>query len=140
MRGMTTSKHLAIVAADFNKSIVDPMIAAAEETAKNLGYTTSVTRIPGCYEMPIVCHALLEKGGLGAMAVLGYIEKGHTLHGEVMGHVVQDALVQLQLEYRLPIGIGIIGPGATLEQAQERNVSYGRAAVEAAVKTRAIIG
>lgn len=137
---MSIPKHLAIVAADFNKEIVEPMIVEAEKTAVELGYTTSVTRIPGCYEMPIVCHAVIQRGGLGAVVALGYIEKGYTLHGEVMGHIVQDALVQLQLEYRMPIGIGIIGPGATIEQARERNVSYGRAAVEAAVKTREIIG
>ncbi len=136
---MTTPKHLVIVAADFNKEIVDPMIAAAEAAATERGFTSSVIRIPGCYEMPIVCHAILEKGGVGAIAALGYIERGHTLHGEVMGHVVQDALVQLQLEYRLPIGIGIVGPGATIEQARERNVGYGRAAVEAALRVREII-
>ena len=136
---MSTPKHIAIVAADFNKEIVDPMIAAAEAAAAERGFTTKVIRIPGCYEMPIVCHALLEKGGLGGIAVLGYIERGHTLHGEVMGHVVQDALVRLQLEFRIPVGVGIVGPGATIEQARERNVGYGRAAVEAALTVREVI-
>jgi 6,7-dimethyl-8-ribityllumazine synthase len=136
---MTTPARLAIIAADFNKAIVDPMIAAAEETAASLGATTTVTRIPGCYEMPIVCNALLESGRVDGIVAIGYIERGETQHGEVMGHVVHDALVRLQLEYRRPVGIGIIGPGATLEQAQVRNVPYARAAVEAALKVRGII-
>jgi 6,7-dimethyl-8-ribityllumazine synthase len=48
-----------------------------------------------------------------------------------MGHVVHAALVQLQLRYRKPAGIGIIGPGATLEQAATRKEPYARAAVRA---------
>ena len=57
------------------------------------------------------------------LVVLGYIERGETLHGEVMGHVVHTALVQLQLKYRKPVGIGIIGPGATAEQAQAQSAA-----------------
>ena len=58
--------------------------------------------------------------GTDAVVVLGHIERGETLHGEVMGHVVQHALVQLQFKYRKPVGVGIIGPGATAEQADVR--------------------
>ncbi|MBP9750536.1 MAG: 6,7-dimethyl-8-ribityllumazine synthase [Candidatus Peribacteraceae bacterium] len=136
---MTTPARVAIVAADYNKAIVDPMIAEAEKVAAEFGATTTVTRIPGCYEMPIICNALLESGQVDVIVAIGYIERGHTMHGEVMGNVVHDALVRLQLQYRCPVGIGIIGPGATLEQAQERNVPYARAAVEAALKIRNII-
>jgi len=63
---------------------------------------------------------LLKKGNFDALLVLGYIEKGETLHGEVMGHVVHRSIVELQLQYSVPIAIGIIGPGATIEQARER--------------------
>ena len=73
------------------------------------------------------------------LVVLGYIERGETLHGEVMGHVVHAALVQLQLSHRKPIGLGIIGPGATAEQAEARKVSSARAAVHAALRCREVL-
>ncbi len=68
-----------------------------------------------------------------AVVVLSYIERGETLHGEVMGNIVQSQIVQLSLRHDTPLGIGIIGPGATLEQAQSRWDSYARAAVNAAL-------
>jgi 6,7-dimethyl-8-ribityllumazine synthase len=67
--------------------------------------------------------------------VLGFIERGQTQHGEVMGHVVHRALVDLELKHRKPVGIGIIGPGATSEQAEKRKVDYARAAVRAALRS-----
>jgi 6,7-dimethyl-8-ribityllumazine synthase len=56
-----------------------------------------------------------------------------------MGHVVQQTLVDLQLKHRKPVGIGIIGPGATLEQAEKRKVDYARAAVRAAVRSWSVL-
>jgi 6,7-dimethyl-8-ribityllumazine synthase len=72
--------------------------------------------------------------------VLGYIERGETLHGEVMGHTVHAAIVQLQLQYKRPIGIGIIGPGATKEQAELRKTDYAAAAVRATMRSLEALG
>ena len=125
---------VALIAADFNKAIVHPMIDAAKAAVKKLGCELGpVIAVPGCIEIPLVLDAVLQRRDVDAVAVLGYIEKGETLHGEVMGHVVYTAMTELSLTYGKPVGLGIIGPGATLEQAQKRNVSYGTAAVEAAV-------
>ena len=72
--------------------------------------------MPGSYEMPLIADVLLGREDVDALVVLGYIERGETLHGEVMGNVVHAALVQLQLKHRKPMGLGVIGPGATPEQ------------------------
>lgn len=124
---------LAIVAADFDRAIVDPMIQGAENEARAAGFETITVRVPGAYELPLPVRRLLERKGVAAVVALGYIEKGHTLHGEVMGHVVHDTLMRLSLEYDKPVGLGIIGPGATQTQAAQRKDSYGPAAVKAAV-------
>lgn len=124
--------RLAFLAAEFNKPLVDAMIAAAETVAREGGaQVVRVVRVPGSYEVPLVADRLLAHPGLDALVVLGYIERGETLHGEVMGHVVHEALVRMQLEKGKPIGIGIIGPGATAEQAEIRKVDYAQAAVRA---------
>lgn len=124
---------IAIVAADFNRSIVDPMVAAAHEEATALGMTVGTEiRVPGSFELPLVAQALLERADVHALVVLGYIEQGETLHGEILGQVVYRSLVDLQLHHRKPMGLGIIGPGATLAQAEARRDGYARAAVRAA--------
>jgi 6,7-dimethyl-8-ribityllumazine synthase len=71
--------------------------------------------------------------------VLGFIEKGETLHGENMGHVVHRTLMELQLERRKPKGLGIIGPGATPEQAEARKERYAKDAVFAAFAHQAVL-
>ncbi len=132
--------RLAIIAADFNKAIVHPMIESAKKTAKDLGCTCDVViSVPGSFEIPLILDSVLQRRDIDAVAVLGYIERGETLHGEVMGHVVYRAITDLTLIYGKPVGLGIIGPGATLEQAQKRNVSYGEAAVAAAVRSLACL-
>ncbi len=127
---------ITIVAADFNKDIVNPMIEAALQATEALGYPTpTLVRLPGCFEMPIICRKLMGHPAVNAVVVLGYIERGETLHGEIMGHCVQQALIDLQLQTGKPVGIGIIGPGATLEQAEKRKLAYAKAAVAAAHHT-----
>ncbi len=128
--------RIAIVAADFNEAIVQPMIDAAVATLKDFECEVDIViSVPGAFELPLVLDAVLQRDDVDAAVALGYIERGETLHGEVMGHVVYKSILDLQLTYGKPVGIGIIGPGAVLKQAKKRNVAYGQAAAEAAVRT-----
>jgi 6,7-dimethyl-8-ribityllumazine synthase len=128
--------RLVIVAAEFNKALVDAMVAAAENEVAAAGAELVRTiRVSGSYEVPLIAELHLAMGTVDAVVALGYIERGETLHGEVMGHVVHSALVEMQLRHRKPIGMGIIGPGATEEQAQVRKVRSAVAAVKAALRS-----
>jgi 6,7-dimethyl-8-ribityllumazine synthase len=129
---------IAIAAAEFNPSIIEPMLVAARDEAKLLELEiVREVRVPGSFELPLITAALLAKSRIDAVVVLGYVERGETLHGEVLGHVVYRALVDLQLETGKPIGLGIIGPGATLAQAEVRREGHARAAVRAVLSSLA---
>lgn len=131
---MKKNIKIACIVADFHKEIADAMIESAEKVARECGATVqSVVRVPGCFEIPLAAKRFFAKKTVDAVVVLGYIEKGETLHGEVMGYAVHNALMQLQLEYGKPIGFGIIGPGATEKQARARMKGTSRAAVLAAL-------
>ncbi|CAN5226794.1 hypothetical protein BH11PLA2_BH11PLA2_21260 [soil metagenome] len=122
----------SIIAAEYNLPLIDAMVAVAKAEFMAHGLTLArVLRVPGAFELPIVADHELAKADVAGLIVLGYIEKGETLHGEVMGHVVHSALVELQLKTKKPIGMGIIGPGATAEQAQVRHVNCAKNAVKA---------
>lgn len=130
-----SAKRICIIAAEFNTKLMDAMIEAAKEETAHAGATlVRVLRAPGCYEVPLVAKLQLAQDEIDALVVLGFIERGETLHGEVMGNVVHAALIRLELKYRKPIGLGIIGPGATWEQAEDRKSEYARAAVRAALR------
>jgi 6,7-dimethyl-8-ribityllumazine synthase len=128
--------RVVIIAAEFNKPLIDGMVSAAEnELQQAHAELLQTIRVPGSYEVPLMAEISLGVEAVDAVIVLGYIERGETLHGEVMGHVVHSALVDMQIRHRKPIGIGIIGPGATNEQAQQRQVRAALAAVRAALRS-----
>ncbi len=133
--------RLAIVAAEFNRPLVDAMVASAEDEARRQGAQVAIppVRVPGSYETPVVVARIIARRDVDAIVVLGYIERGETQHGEVMGHAVHSALVKLAIEHGKPVGVGIIGPGATNAQAECRKESYARAAVNAALRAREAI-
>jgi len=134
MKKANSKKRIIIIAATFHTESVEQMIAFTQKEFKVWGFPLSeVVRVPGCFEMPLaVKHVLSQKDVSGAL-VLGAIEKGETLHGEVMGHVVYRSLIDLELQYSKPIGIGIIGPGATPKQIQSRRESTAQSAVRALI-------
>jgi 6,7-dimethyl-8-ribityllumazine synthase len=124
---------VAIVAAAFNEGVVGPMIDEAQAEIARRGATVLKTiKVPGAYEIPLTADILLRDKEVDILIVLGFIEKGETLHGEVMGRVVHGSLLASQMQHRKPIGLGIIGPGATPEQAEQRKQRYAHDAVAAA--------
>jgi 6,7-dimethyl-8-ribityllumazine synthase len=126
---------IAIIAAEFNKPLIAVMIATAKRTAAELGAEVRLeVSVPGSYEMPLAARKAIVRADVDALVVLGYIERGETQHGEVMGHVVHTALVNLSLEHLKPVAFGVIGPGATPEQAETRKEAYAAAAVRAAMR------
>lgn len=133
-------KHIALVTGDFHQDLAEEMVSFAKEQAKELDMeVVHEVRVAGSYEAPLVIDRLLARDDVDAVAALGYVEKGETLHGEVMGHVVHDALVRLQLEYKKPVGVGIIGPGATAEQAQVRKEGAAKAAIIAISRSLGVL-
>jgi len=128
------TRGYSIIAAEFNKALIEDMIKTARGEMEACGLPLlRLLRVPGCYEVPLVAGIEIARPDVKGLIVLGYIERGETLHGEVMGHVVHRVLVELQLKVRKPIGLGIIGPGATPAQAEVRKIGSAKAAV-AAVK------
>lgn len=134
------SIDIAIIAADFHVALTEAMLeAAADEALRTGARIVHSVRVPGCYETPLVAEHVLARRDVEALVVLGCIERGETLHGEVMGHVVHRALVEASLRHDKPVGLGIIGPGATPKQAEARKDASARAAVRAVTRALAAI-
>lgn len=130
--------RLAIVSADFHEAIAATMLASATAEAKSFeARIVETVRVSGCYEAPLMAVRLLAQKQIDAVVVLGCIERGETLHGEVMGHVVHRTLVDASLAFDKPLGLGIIGPGATPAQAEARKDGTARAAVRAVMRSLA---
>jgi 6,7-dimethyl-8-ribityllumazine synthase len=87
--------------------------------------------VNGSIEKPLALKRLLMRDDIDGAAALGIIERGSTKHGFVMGQVVYDAIIRLQLEFMKPIGLGILGPEILPDQIEPRLRPYAKKAIEA---------
>eukprot|EP00793_Prasinoderma_coloniale_P006147 PRCOL_00004622-RA len=132
--GLDTPVRMAVVIGEFHNVLMDDCLDDARASAEAVGASiTDVTWVPGTYEAPLVVRNYLRRDDIDAVVVLGYIEAGSTLHGEEMGATCSPIFKGLELEFDKPVGMGIIGPGATAEQAALR-VAYAGNATRAAVR------
>ena len=124
------SKNIAIVLGSFHKQEVTQMLECARKTAQEQGLTIAEeVWVHGSMEKPLALKRLLMREDIDGAVALGIIERGQTKHGFVMGVVVCDAIVRLQLEFMKPIGLGILGPEILPEQIAPRLDPYAREAV-----------
>lgn len=122
--------HIAIVATSFHRESMKVMVENARKTAKEeLLRIVKEIWVPGCYEIPLTLKHLLASNDIDGAVVLGIIERGKTKHGMVMGIVVHDAIMRLELETGKPVGLGILGPEISRKQVPSRTKFYSRKSV-----------
>ena len=125
-------KKIAIVLGTFHKKEMDEMLAEAQKLAGELGLNiVEEVWVPGTLEKPLAIKRLMLRDDIDGVVVLGIIDRGETKHGLVMGHVVTQAIIDLQLEFMKPIGFGILGPEILPDQIKPRLLKFARAAINA---------
>ena len=123
---------IALVCGAFHRTEVQQMIEHATEEAKTHNLKiVEIVWIPGSMEARLATARLLEDEDIAGVACLGIIEKGETQHGLAMGQAVIKSLIDLQLGYDKPIGLGIIGPGAEPQHIAPRLEPHARSAIAA---------
>ena len=128
-------KNIALVLGSFHKKEAEDMLVVSHQAAlENHLHVKEIVWVPGSMEAPLAIKRLLMRSDIDGVVALGIIERGETKHGLVMGEVVYDAIIRLQLEFMKPIGFGILGPEILPEQIPPRVKPYARAAVEALAK------
>jgi 6,7-dimethyl-8-ribityllumazine synthase len=127
--------RLAFVVSKFNFDITYLMLQRALSHAELLGAEVKVVvKVPGAFEIPAAAAKLLKRDDVDAVVTLGAVIQGETKHDEVVAHQTARKLLDLSVQFGKPVSLGIIGPGATRAQAQERVDEYAKRAVEAAVE------
>ena len=125
-------KKIALVMGSFHKVEVTTMLEAARTQAAELDLEiVEEVWVNGSIEKPLALKRLLMRDDIDGAAALGIIERGSTKHGFVMGQVVYDAIIRLQLEFMKPIGLGILGPEILPDQIEPRLRPYAKKAIEA---------
>jgi len=131
---MTMTVTLGFVVSEFNREITYMMEIEGREHAEFLGAEVAETLyVPGAYDMPLAIQSMLEAGRVDAVVTIGCVIEGATQHDEIVLQHASRKIMDLGLEYRKPVALGISGPGMSRMEAQER-IDYARRAVESAVK------
>jgi 6,7-dimethyl-8-ribityllumazine synthase len=108
--------RFAIVASQYNGRYVDAMLLAAKAELKQAGAKeVQVVRVPGAYEIPVVAARLARAAfphasritrrasPPSAIICLGVILRGETVHAAHIGEAVSRALMEIQLQYEVPV-------------------------------------
>jgi 6,7-dimethyl-8-ribityllumazine synthase len=127
---------IAIIVSEWNGTITNALKEGALAFLKEAGISKKqieIHYVPGSYELPFAASALLDADDfLDAVICLGCIIQGETRHFEFLSHAVTNGLMNVQLNYLVPVIFGVLTCD-TMEQAQERaGGKHGNKGAEAA--------
>jgi 6,7-dimethyl-8-ribityllumazine synthase len=114
--------RLAIVAAEYNATIVDQLLAGATAQWRASGGAASavrLARVPGAFELPLAAQRLIAGGGIDAVVALGCVIRGDTAHFDYVAGECARGLQRVMLDSGVPVAFGVLTTN-TEAQARER--------------------
>ncbi|MBW3086057.1 6,7-dimethyl-8-ribityllumazine synthase [Austwickia sp. TVS 96-490-7B] len=122
--GDATGMKVAIVAARWHEAYMEGMLAGAKLALSEYGVTApEVIRVPGAFELPVVCARVVRKE-YDALVALGIILKGGTPHFEYVAQSVTQGLSRVSTSSGIPIGFGVLTCENEM-QARDRSGVHG---------------
>jgi len=126
----------AIVVGRWNSFVGEHLLAGALDTLRRHGIADAqitVYRVPGAFEIPLVCQKLASGGRCEAIIALGAVIRGGTPHFEHVAGECSKGLAQVALSTGVPVAFGVLTVD-TIEQAIERaGTKAGNKGAEAAM-------
>ena len=117
-----SGRRIAIVAARFNASVVDPMLESALATLTRHGVArdaVDVFRVPGSFDLPVVARRAAQSLEPDAVIALGAVIRGETPHFDYVSGECAAGLQRAALETGVPMIFGVLTTN-TDEQAAVR--------------------
>jgi 6,7-dimethyl-8-ribityllumazine synthase len=99
------SLSFAIVASQYNNTYVQPLVefASAEINELEPDAHVSLVRVPGSFEIPLAVKLFAMQRKFDAILALGVVLQGETAHAELIVRSVTGALMNLALEFTVPV-------------------------------------
>lgn len=115
-------RRVVIVASRFNEHVVQKLVDGALECCLKHGAAlddVDVLWVPGAWELPPAVMKALQTERYDACVVVGAVVRGETPHFDFIAGEANRGLAQLQGEFGVPIGNGLLTTN-TMEQAEAR--------------------
>ena len=94
-----------IIQANYYKDISTALLKSAKNELKNFA-KINVISVPGVFEIPVVISKNLKK--FDGFIALGCVIKGQTPHFDFISKSTTDAIMNISVESKKPVGNGII--------------------------------
>ncbi len=97
--------RIAIVAAKFNEEFTNALVENAVDEIEDIASDAriDIVRVPGAFEIPVVCKAVIEEEAPDCIIALGCIIRGGTGHADLVATSVTEALQSLAVSKTIPI-------------------------------------
>jgi 6,7-dimethyl-8-ribityllumazine synthase len=103
--------RIGIVSSRFNEELVARLMARAEAELAALGVRAEdVTRtnVAGALEIPLALQWMAQSARFDALVALGAVVRGDTYHFEVVANESARGLMDVALEFGIPVANGIL--------------------------------
>ena len=126
----------ALVVGRWNSFVVEHLLDGAVDTLRRHGVSDkqmTIIRVPGAFEIPLVCEKAAASGDYDAIIALGAVIRGGTPHFEHVAGECTKGIAQVSLQHGLPVAFGVLTVDS-IEQAIERSgTKAGNKGAEAAM-------
>jgi 6,7-dimethyl-8-ribityllumazine synthase len=137
-------RSFCIVASQFNGQYVQGLVdhAINELLALAPDATSTLHRVPGAFEIPVVVRELAAQNKADAVIACGVILQGETNHAQNLSRSVTDALQRIAVEQVVPV-INVVLCFDNEDQARVRcledRINRGTQAARAAVEIANVV-
>ena len=97
-------KKVLIVLADYYEDISSALLKSAKKRLNN--FSLKVIKVPGVFEIPVTIAKNIKK--YDGFVALGCVIKGQTPHFDFISIASTQAIMNLSINYKKPVGNGII--------------------------------
>ena len=126
-------KKILIVSANYYRNIANGLVKSAISSIPKIN-KVKIIEVPGTFEIPVVISKNINK--FDAFLALGCVIKGKTPHFDFISQASINAIMELSISSKKPIGNGII-TCLNMSQAKTRKIK-GAEAAEAIISILAL--
>ena len=98
-------KKYLIVVANYYQNISNLLLKSALKEIKSKN-SVKIIYVPGVFEIPVIISKYIKK--FNGFVAIGCVIKGQTPHFELISKAVTNSLLKLSIDYKKPIGNGVI--------------------------------
>lgn len=129
-------KKFAIVVAEWNEDITEPLFDGAFKALVDLGAKAkNIVRqnVPGSFELSLGAQQMAQRKNVDAVICLGCVIKGETPHFDYICQAVAQGITHVNLKYNKPVAFGVLTTLNKKQALERAGGKYGNKGEEAAL-------